>query len=333
MLKISTAPHLNSPLSTQGIMAHVIIAMLPALLIALLVFGMAALEVVVTSVAGCVLFEYLICRYLLHEKSSTYDLSAVVTGLLLAFNLPAGMPVWMTLLGCFMAIGVSKMAFGGIGKNLFNPALVGRVFLFISFPVQMTTWIKPRFLDFMNSDVETGATTLGILKHIDAGTSATQLADDAGFHQLPDYLQMFVGYTGGCIGEISTVALLIGLFYMLWKRIITWQIPFYFIASFFLLTSVHWLLTDSIRFEPLTHILSGGLMLGAIFMATDYTTSPMSPSGKVIFGIGCGVLTYVIRFYSVYPEGVSFAILIMNAFVPLLDKICIPRVFGTGRRK
>lgn len=181
MLKISTAPHLNSPLSTRGIMLNVIIAMLPALAVGLLSFGMAALQVVVTAVAGCVLCEYLISRYLMKQSDAAGDLSAVVTGMLLAFNLPAGMPVWMTLIGCFMAVGVTKMAFGGIGKNLFNPALVGRVFLFISFPVQMTRWQNPDWLNFMNTDVQTGATPLGVLKHIDAATSATQT-------NLPGYL-------------------------------------------------------------------------------------------------------------------------------------------------
>ncbi len=325
MLKISTAPHLNSPLSTRGIMLNVIIAMLPALAVGLLSFGMTALQVVVTAVAGCVLCEYLISRYLMKQSDAAGDLSAVVTGMLLAFNLPAGMPVWMTLIGCFMAVGVTKMAFGGIGKNLFNPALVGRVFLFISFPVQMTRWQNPDWLNFMNTDAQTGATPLGVLKHIDAATSATQT-------NLPGYFDMFVGNTGGCIGEVSSLALLLGLAYMLYKHIITWEIPFYYLATFFILVSIHWLLTDDIRLDPVTHLLSGGLMLGAIFMATDYTTSPMSRRGKVIFGIGCGVLTYVIRIYSVYPEGVSFAILIMNAFVPLIDMISVPRIFGVRER-
>lgn len=325
MLKISTAPHLNSPLSTRGIMLNVIIAMLPALAVGLLSFGMTALQVVVTAVAGCVLCEYLISRYLMKQSDAAGDLSAVVTGMLLAFNLPAGMPVWMTLIGCFMAVGVTKMAFGGIGKNLFNPALVGRVFLFISFPVQMTRWQNPDWLNFMNTDAQTGATPLGVLKHIDAATSATQT-------NLPGYFDMFVGNTGGCIGEVSSLALLLGLAYMLYKHIITWEIPFYYLATFFILVNIHWLLTDDIRLDPVTHLLSGGLMLGAIFMATDYTTSPMSRRGKVIFGIGCGVLTYVIRIYSVYPEGVSFAILIMNAFVPLIDMISVPRIFGVRER-
>lgn len=326
MLKISTAPHLNSPLSTRGIIGHVIIAMLPLAFMSIAYFGISALEVIITSVAGCVLFEYLISRYLMKVPNSTRDLSAVVTGLLLAFNLPAGMPIWMTLVGCLIAIGVAKMAFGGIGKNLFNPALVGRVFLFISFPVQMTHWIKPDLFHFMNLDAQTAATPLGILKHMDALSTASQ-------HHLPQYWEMFVGYTGGSLGEVSTAAILLGFIYMLWKKIIGWEIPVYYIGTFLIFIGIHWLLTGETRYEPMTHILSGGLMLGAVFMATDYTTSPMTRRGRIIFAIGCGFLTYIIRIYSVYPEGVSFAILIMNAFVPLIDMTCIPRVFGSKERK
>ena len=322
MLKISTAPHLNTPLSTRSIMLHVIIALLPALFVGLAVFGLNALLVVLTSVAACIGFEYLFCRYVIKQSPSTWDLSAIVTGLLLAYNLPSDIPLWMVLIGSFMAIIVTKMVFGGIGKNMFNPALVGRVFLFISFPVQMTTWPIPKPFEFMNLDAETSATTLGILKHSD-------IVDTS---QLPDYWQMFVGNIGGCIGETSAAALLLGMFYLLYKRIINWYIPFYYIASFFMLISIHWLITDDIKYDPLTHLLSGGLILGAVFMATDYTTTPMSRSGKIAFAIGCGVLTYVIRVFSVYPEGVSFAILIMNAFVPLLDNIYIPRLFGRQRR-
>ena len=287
MLKISTAPHLNSPLSTRGIMGHVIIAMLPLAFMSIAYFGISALEVIITSVAGCVLFEYLISRYLMKVPNSTRDLSAVVTGLLLAFNLPAGMPIWMTLVGCLIAIGVAKMAFGGIGKNLFNPA---------------------------------------ILKHMDALSTASQ-------HHLPQYWEMFVGYTGGSLGEVSTAAILLGFIYMLWKKIIGWEIPVYYIGTFLIFIGIHWLLTGETRYEPMTHILSGGLMLGAVFMATDYTTSPMTRRGRIIFAIGCGFLTYIIRIYSVYPEGVSFAILIMNAFVPIIDMTCIPRVFGSKERK
>ena len=197
MLKISTAPHMNSPQDTRSIMRDVVIALMPALVAAVLIFGLNALTVVLTAVAACVAFEYLTCRYLLKSTPTTGNLSAVVTGLLLAYNLPSNMPIWMILIGSFVAIVIGKMAFGGIGKNVFNPALVGRVFLFISFPVQMTSWPKPDFLNFLNTDVETGATTLGILKHIDAESSATKLV--GGLENLPDYGQMFLGYTGGCL--------------------------------------------------------------------------------------------------------------------------------------
>ena len=298
MLKISTAPHINSPQDTRSIMRDVIIALMPALAAALLFFGLSALVVVLTAVAGCVAFEYLVCRYVLKIPPTTGDLSAVVTGLLLAYNLPSNMPVWMVLVGCFVAVVIAKTAFGGLGKNVFNPALVGRVFLFISFPVQMTSWPKPDFLNFLNTDVETGATTLGILKHIDAESSATKLA--GGLSDLPDYGQMFIGYTGGCIGEVSALALLLCFAWLLWRRIIGWHIPFYYLATVFIFTSVMWLHSGNIQVEPVTQLLSGGLLLGAIFMATDYV--------------------------------MSFAILIMNAFVPIIDYFTVPRVFGTGRK-
>lgn len=328
MPKISTAPHLHSSADTNTLMHGVIIAMLPAALVSILFFGIGALKVLITSIASCVLCEYLIVKYFFKQPLTIKNGSAIITGMLLAFNLPATMPAWMILIGAFMAIGVAKMAFGGLGKNLFNPALVGRVFLFISFPVQMTTWIKPSIKDFLNTDMQTGATTLGILKHIDASSSATSLTTGS-TADLPNYWQMFVGYTGGSLGEVSALAILIGLVYMLHKKIITWHIPFYYIGTVFILTGIMWLITGDIRYEPITHLLSGGLMLGAVFMATDYVTSPMSTKGKIIFAIGCGFLTVIIRLYSAYPEGVSFAILIMNAFVPLIDKYCYPRVYGT----
>ena len=329
MLKISTTPHIFSPVTTQSLMRDVLIALTPAIIVALLMFGIGALKVLLTSVAACVMFEYLIPRYLLKTANTIRDCSAMITGVLLAFNLPSSMPAWMILVGAFVAIGITKMAFGGLGKNIFNPALAGRVFLFISFPVQMTTWPKPDFLNFMNIDAETAPTTLNILKHInDTGSAAFRNAASS----LPDYGQMLIGNMGGCLGEVSALALVLGLLYLLWRRVITWHIPFYYVSTFFLLTAVTWLNTDDIRFEPVTHLLSGGLLLGAFFMATDYVTTPMTRKGQVIFAVGCGILTYVIRFYSAYPEGVSFAILIMNAFVPLIDKLTPQRVYGTRRR-
>lgn len=328
MLKISTAPHCYAKADTRSIMRDVVIALLPAGAVAVALFGLAALVTIVTAVAGCVFFEYACCRWWLKTKPTTGDFSAVVTGLLLAYNLPCNMPLWMTLIGCFVAIVIAKAAFGGIGKNLFNPALVGRVFLFISFPVQMTTWVKPQLFDFLNTDAATGPTTLGLLKHLDGTASATISA--AG--ELPNYEQMFFGYVGGSLGEVSALALLLGFFYLLWRRVVSWHIPVYYLGTFFILTGVFWLSTGNLAAEPVTQLLSGGLMLGALFMATDYTTSPMSKNGKIIFAVGCGVLTFVIRRFGSYPEGVSFAILIMNAFVPLIDRCCHPRIFGTGRK-
>ena len=326
MLKISTTPHINSPVTTRSLMRDVIIALMPAAIAAVLFFGLGALKVILTAVAGCVVFEYLIGRYLLKSANTCLDLSAVITGLLLAFNLPSSMPIWMILIGCFVAIGIAKMAFGGLGKNIFNPALAGRVFLFISFPVQMTHWPKPDFLNFLNVDSVTSATPLGILKHLDGSVAAR-----TALNSLPDYWQLLLGDLGGSLGEISAVALLLGLFYLLYRRVITWHIPFYYVSTFFILMGILWLHSNNIKYEPVTHILSGGLLLGAFFMATDYVTSPMTKRGQIIFAVGCGVLTFVIRVYSSYPEGVSFAILIMNAFVPLIDKLTPNRVYGTRR--
>ena len=333
MFTISTAPHINAPLTTRVLMRDVIIALMPAAAAAVLIFGIGALKVMLTAVAGCVLFEYLISRYLLHIGNTTVDNSAIITGLLLAFNLPSSMPVWMVLAGCFMAIAVAKMAFGGLGKNLFNPALVGRVFLFISFPVQMTHWPKPSWGDFLNTDIQTGATALAILKHADTQSSATALAGQGNMlSELPGYWEMFFGYMGGSLGEVSAFALLLGLVYLLYRRVISWHIPFYYLSTVFVLTCIFWLYTGNIKYDPLAHLLSGGLILGAVFMATDYVTSPMSVKGKIFFAVCCGLLTVVIRLYGSYPEGVSFAILIMNAFVPLIDKLFIPRIYGTGRK-
>lgn len=326
MLKISTTPHLQSSVDTRRIMLDVVIALLPAALAAVLFFGFNALVVMAASVAACVFFEYAACRFWFKSGNTTRDFSAVITGLLLAFNLPSSMPVGMIVLGAFMAIVVAKLCYGGLGKNIFNPALIGRVFLFISFPVQMTQWPKPAFLKFFDTDVQTAATTLGIIKHMDAATSATVAGG-----KLPSYYDMFVGNVGGCIGEISALALLLGLAYLLWRRVITWHIPFYYAGTVFVITGVLWLATGDIRYDPLTHLLSGGLLLGAVFMATDYTTSPMTLKGQVLYAVLCGMLTVVIRLYSAYPEGVSFAILIMNAFVPLIDKYVHGRVFGQGR--
>lgn len=329
MLKISTNPHMQTSRDVKAIMLDVVIALAPAAVAAILFFGLDALRVMLTSVAACVMFEYLACRHWLKAPNSTGDFSAIITGLLLAYNLPSTMPCWMILIGAFMAIIVAKMCFGGLGKNIFNPALVGRVFLFISFPVQMTIWPKPHFLQIISPDGATGATTLRILKSIDASSSAS--THMYSLEDLPGYLNMFLGNIGGCIGEVSALALLLGLAWLLYRKVITWHIPVYYLMTVFIFTSVLYLATGDLKFLPLAHLLSGGLMLGAIFMATDYTTSPMTVKGQIIFAIGCGILTVIIRSFSAYPEGVSFAILIMNALVPLIDKYAVQRSYGEKR--
>lgn len=326
MLKISTAPHMQTRQDTRSIMRDVIIALMPAALAAILFFGINALAVILTSVAACVACEYLANRYWFKQGNTVTDYSAIVTGLLLAYNLPSSMPLWMILIGAFVAIVVGKLCYGGLGKNIFNPALVGRVFLFISFPMQMTMWPKPEFLNLFATDVQTGATTLGIIKHLDANTPLDYLKS-----HLPTYWQMLVGDIGGCLGEVSALALLLGLAYLLWRRVITWHIPVYYIGTVLVVTAVLWLATGDMRFNPLIHLLSGGLILGAAFMATDYATSPMTSQGQIIFAIGCGLLTVIIRLCSAYPEGVSFAILIMNSLVPLIDKYVQPRYYGQRR--
>lgn len=326
MLKISTSPHLQTPRDTRSLMRDVVIALLPAALAAVAFFGIEALTVILTSVAACVMFEYLVCRYWFKIPNTTGDYSAVITGLLLAYNLPSSMPCWMILIGAFVAIVITKMCFGGLGCNIFNPALAGRVFLFISFPVQMTNWPLPHWGSLFAPDGRTGATTLRMLKtfgKVSDGAQQMYTLDD-----LPNLFDMFIGNTGGCIGEISALALLLGGGWLIFRKVITWHIPVVYISTVVALVGILYVFTGNERFLPLPHLLSGGLLLGAIFMATDYTTSPMTIKGQLIFAVGCGVLTVVIRAFSAYPEGVSFAILIMNALVPLIDRYAVQRFYG-----
>jgi len=327
MLNFSTSPHMYSQKTTRGIMLDVIIALMPAFVAALVLFGVQAMVVCFSAVASCVAFEYLLQKYALKQTPQVNNLSAAVTGLLLAFNLPCNIPPVLILIASFVAIGIAKLPYGGLGKNIFNPALVGRVFLFIAFPAYMSSWPKPRFLEFFNTDVVTSATPLNVMKYTDATTSATKLVS-----VMPDYWQMFLGNTGGCLGETSALALLLGFAYLLWKKVIKWHISVVYAGTVFVIFAISYALTGSPKYDPLAQVLSGGLMLGAIFMATDYTTSPMTIKGKIVFAFGCGILTFVFREYSSYPEGVSFAILIMNAFVPLIDKVCQPHLFGTRRK-
>ena len=302
-------------------MRWVIWALMPALFASFFVFGRGALIVTATSVASCLFFEWFITRFLLKRKSTLGDLSAVITGILLAFNLPSNMPLYMIVMGALVAIGVGKMAFGGLGNNPFNPALVGRVFLLISFPAKMTSWPVPAGLAASYIDAETGATPLNLIGQIAGGNTAA--AD-----QLPGLGELFMGNIGGCIGEVSALALLVGLAVLLLSKTISWHIPVSIISTVAVLTGIMWFVNPVLYVNPLYHLLSGGLLLGAIFMATDYVTSPMTPKGMVWYGIGIGLLTVIIRYFGSYPEGRSFAILIMNAVTPLINNWCKPKRFG-----
>lgn len=307
-------------------MYGVLIALVPAFLCSLLFFGVGALVVTLTSVLACMVFEFAIQKFILGVKPSVLDGSAIVTGVLLAFNLPANMPVWIVVIGALVAIGVGKMSFGGLGCNIFNPALVGRVFLLISFPVQMTTWPKPMGFATSYVDAATGATPLAVLKEaLKNGESVSQVL---GSGSVTGYREMFLGNMGGSLGEVAAVALLIGFVYLLFRKIITWHIPVTILATVFVLAGILHLANPEQFVSPVFHLLSGGLMLGAIFMATDYVTSPMAVKGMVIYGIGIGVITVMIRVFGSYPEGMSFAILIMNGVTPLINRFCKPKRFA-----
>ncbi|MCM1521939.1 MAG: RnfABCDGE type electron transport complex subunit D [Muribaculaceae bacterium] len=310
LITISPSPHAQTPTTVQRLMLHVIIALIPAVLVALYYFGLGAAIVIATSIIGCVAVEYLITRYMLGQTPTIGNLSAVLTGLLLALNLPSNLPVWTILIGCVVAIGIGKMAFGGLGCNIFNPALVGRVFLLLSFPVAMTTWPVPGTTGY--ADAETGATVLGLLKQGLIDPSDVNLLDSA------------MGNVGGSLGEVGAIALIIGFIYMLCMKVITWHIPVSIIAT----VAVFSLCVGA----PVgVELLSGGLLLGAIFMATDYVTSPMSHKGQILYGVMIGIITLVIRLWGAYPEGMSFAILIMNGVTPLINRYMKPRKFGEGR--
>lgn len=325
-LIVSLSPHVHGGDSVTKNMYGVLIALIPAFLVSLYTFGVGALAVTLTSVAACLFFEWAITKFILkRDRVTILDGSAAITGVLLAFNLPSNFPLWMIVIGALVAIGVGKMTFGGLGCNPFNPALVGRVFLLISFPVAMTSWpVTGQLGSYI--DAETGATPLALMKSAIHG-------DASALSQLPDTLSLFLGNNPGSLGEISAVALLIGLAYMLWKKIITWHIPVSIIATVFVFSGIMHLVNPAVYAAPWVHLFTGGLMLGAIFMATDYVTSPMSHKGMLIYGVGIGFLTVVIRLFGAYPEGMSFAILIMNALTPLINNYCKPKRFGEGRKK
>lgn len=323
LLNVSGSPHVHSKESVRKIMWTVVIALLPTFAVSIYFFGLDALRLTIISVAACVLFEWLIQKFLLKKSCSISDGSAVITGMLLAFNVPSNLPWWIMVLGALIAIGVAKMPFGGLGNNVFNPALVGRVALLISFPQQMTTWPVPRTL-LHTVDATTAATPLGLIKTgLSQGKDMNEL-----LNQLPTYAQMLIGERGGSLGEVAAIAILLGGLILLWRKVITWHIPVVYIASAWVFATILHLINPSLYIPGSYHLLGGGLLLGAVFMATDMVTSPMTAWGKVVFGLGCGLLTIIIRVWGAYPEGVSFSILLMNAVVPLLNRAFPPKRFG-----
>jgi Na+-translocating ferredoxin:NAD+ oxidoreductase subunit D len=319
---VSSSPHIHSPEDIPWIMRQVIYALMPGALMGVYFFGLPAVKVIIVSMASCVLVEAL-WQKISRTKIMVGDWSAALTGLLLAMNLPAGTPWWMAVIGSAVAIIFGKMVYGGIGSNPFNPALVARVFLLISFPVAMTTWPRPRpFFAQAAADSVTGATPLGALK--------TAIFEHHSIAAAPhmDLMDPFLGNIGGSLGEISALALLLGGLYLIMRRIITWHAPVAFLGSVALFTCILWKINPDLYASPAFHLVTGGLMLGAFFMATDYVTTPISPKGKAVFGIGCGLITVIIRIWGGYPEGVAFSILIMNALVPLINRSTQPRRFG-----
>lgn len=315
-LIVSPAPHVHGSDSTQKIMRDVILALLPALCVSLWVFGWDVLRVTAIAILSCMFVEWLIQKFLFKEPCTLGNLSAVVTGLLLSFNLPASIPWWIVVIGAVVAIGIAKMSFGGLGKNPFNPALVGRVFLLIAYPVQMTSFpaVENPALDALS-----GATPLAVMKSGD-------LADRIPFENL------LVGTMPGSLGEVAALALLAGFAYLLWRKVISWHIPVVVLGTMALFAAVYGAFSFATPHEVFTfalfHLLAGGAILGAVYMATDYATSPMTVKGMVIYAVGIGVITMCIRLWGAYPEGMSFAILIMNAVTPLLNKYLKPKRFG-----
>jgi len=312
-LIVSPSPHIHADISTRKIMLDVIIALLPATIVSIVFYGWRELSVILVSVLGCVGVEWLICKYLMKKKSTVRDLSAVVTGLILALNLPSTTPWWVVLIGALVAIGVTKMSFGGLGQNVFNPAMAARVFLLLSFPVYMTTWAQ---LDMHNAwsfgvDALTGPTFLSMFKEGAVDSDSINLM----IHN-------------GSAGEVSCLALLAGFVYLLIRRVLKPWITLSIWATVLLFALVLWLISPETNLYPQTVLLTGGIMMGSIFMATDYVTSPVTTKGGIVFGVGIGLISMIIRYYGAYPEGVSFAILIMNACVPLINRLFTCKPFG-----
>ena len=329
-LVVSLSPHAHGTDSVEKNMYGVVIALLPALLASFYFFGLGSTIVCLVSVAACMFFEWAICKALLKREPTLLDGSAIVTGLLLGMNLPSNFPLWMIIIGALIAIGVGKMTFGGLGQNPFNPALVGRCFLLVSFPTAMTSWpVEGQLTSY--TDATTGATPLSLMK------TAIKTGDISYLEKMPSAMDLLLGNTSngmgaGTIGEVCAQALILGLAFMLWRKIITWHIPVSIIGTVFVISGLMHI-SNPIYANPLQVVLSGGLMLGAIFMATDYVTSPMTHKGQIIYGVVIGVLTIVIRNWGAYPEGMSFAILIMNAFTPLINTYVKPERFGAKKEE
>lgn len=325
---LRSSPHALSRESVPQVMWTVVIALAPAALAACWFFGLRALMIIIGATLGCVVFEYLLLRLRVdHSKAMRMSLdgSAVITGVLLAMNLPASSPWWLVIIGALVAMLLGKHLFGGLGQNIFNPALVARVFLLLAFPAEMTIWTKAQGIDkFANLDAVTTATPLGMMK-ADGLQAVLAWLHESGM----TLWSMLTGNTAGSLGETSALLLLLGGALLLWKGYIKWYVPVTYIATVFALTGIMWLVNPQYYASPVLHILSAGLFLGAFFMATDMVTTPVSAKGMIIFGIGCGVITAVIRLWGAFPEGVSFAILIMNGLTPLIDRYTRPKKFGT----
>jgi electron transport complex, RnfABCDGE type, D subunit len=320
---VSPNPHLHSKTTTAVLMRDVVIALLPAVIVSVVFYGWKELLVLAVSVLSCILIEWSVTKYLLRKPCTIGDWSAAVTGILLALNLPSTTPWWVVLIGAIVAIGVAKMTFGGLGQNVFNPALVGRVFLLISFPTYMTHWVQPQGL--FGVDAVTGATPLGVIKEgLMQGASVPDLMAAHGY----SYSQMLFANIGGSAGEACAIALLVGFVYLLVRKVIKPWITLSILGTVAVVSAVFWLANPMQFTDPLFNLLTGGLILGSCFMATDYVTSPMTTKGGIIFGIGIGFITLMIRYFGSYPEGVSFAILIKNSVVPLLNKWFHQKKYG-----
>ncbi len=318
-LLVSSSPHIVTNIDTTKTMAMVLIGLAPSFLVSIYVFGMRVILLTLVCVIACVGFEWLYNK-MMHKTQTVRDLSAAVTGVLIAFNVPSSLPLWIAVIGCFIAIIIVKQIYGGLGRNIVNPAITARIVLFISFATQMTNWPLPSMTEV--ADATTGATPLGILSE---GSAL----------DLPSNMEMFLGFIGGSLGEVSAIALLIGGLFLIWKKVISPIIPACFIGTVFVFAFIYYSVVGgdvSAISMAVFHVLAGGVMLGAFFMATDYVTSPLLPLGKVIFGVGCGILTMVIRIWGAYPEGVSFSILLMNILTPHIDNFCTKRLYGGAKK-